>query len=404
MKPLRLLTVLLVAAGLTAGAMAQSLRPEIGKPLQQASELLRSGKAKEALAKVREADAVSGKTPAEQVMIDRMKGAAAQRAGDNATAAQAFEAVFASGKLTGPEQAQIAESLAFTYSQTKNWAKSAEWANRAQQLGANSPQLRQLQTYLMAQNGDYSGVAKEAAAAVAAAEQAGRRPSEDDLLRLADAYQRTKNTTGQTATMEKLLAYYPKKEYWSDVLARVQRKPGFSDRLSLDVYRLQLASGNLLKTEDYMEMAQLALQAGNAAEGMKVVDKGFATQALGTGPEAERHKRLRDLATKQDAEAKAKWDADVVQARSDKDGNALVQLGYAQVYAGQADAGIALMEQGIEKDKLKRPDDAKLHLGIAQLQSGKKNKALQTLRGVGGTDGTADLARLWMIQAQQSNQ
>jgi hypothetical protein len=404
MKPLRLLTALLLAAGLMAGASAQSVRPEIGKPLQQAGDLLRAGKAKEALAKVREADAVGGKTPAEQVMIDRMKGSAAQRAGDNATAIQAFEAVFASGKLSGGEQAQIAESLAFAYSQTKNWGKSGEWAQRAQQLGTNSPQLRQLQTYLMAQSGDYSGVAREAAAAVNAAEQAGRRPSEDDLLRLSDAYQRTKNNAGQASTFEKLLANYPKKEYWNDVLVRVQRKPGFSDRLALDVYRLQLATGNLTKTNDFMEMAQLALQAGNPAEGKKIVDKGFATNALGTGAEAERHKRLRDLAVKQDAEAKARWDADVAQAKADKDGNSLVQLGYAQVSAGQVDAGLALMEQGIAKDKLKRPEDAKLHLGLALLQAGKKARAQQTLRTVGGTDGTADLARLWIIQSNQSSQ
>jgi Tfp pilus assembly protein PilF len=125
---------------------------------------------------------------------------------------------------------------------------------------------------------------------------------------------------------------------------------------------------------------------------------------LGTGPEADRHKRLRDLALKQDAEAKAKWDADIVQANSDKDGNLMVQLGYAQVSAGQADAGLKLIEQGIAKDKLKRPEDAKLHLGIAQLLAGKKAKAQQTLRSVGGTDGTADLARLWIIQSNQGNQ
>jgi hypothetical protein len=42
------------------------MRPEVGKPLQQAgSDLLKAGKAKEALAKVREADAVGGKTAAE---------------------------------------------------------------------------------------------------------------------------------------------------------------------------------------------------------------------------------------------------------------------------------------------------------------------------------------------------
>src|SRR5207247_1000420 len=80
----------------------------------------------------------------------------------------------------------------------------------------------------------------------------------------------------------------------------------------------------------------------------------------------------------------------IVQANSDKDGNLMVQLGYAQVSAGQADAGLKLIEQGIAKDKLKRPEDAKLHLGIAQLLAGKKAKAQQTSRQVGGTAGTAD--------------
>src|SRR6185503_14627434 len=99
---------------------AQSVRPEVGKSLQQASELLKAGKAKEALAKAREADAVSGKTPAEQLMIDRMKASAAQRAGDTATAIQSLEAMFNSGKLSGAEQAQVAEMLAFAFSQQKD--------------------------------------------------------------------------------------------------------------------------------------------------------------------------------------------------------------------------------------------------------------------------------------------
>ena len=97
MTPSNFLRTVLAAAVLTvsaAAAQAQAVRAEVGRPLQQASELLRSGKAREALAKVREADAVGGKTGAEQLVIDRMKGAAAQRAGENSTAIQAFEAVF----------------------------------------------------------------------------------------------------------------------------------------------------------------------------------------------------------------------------------------------------------------------------------------------------------------------
>jgi hypothetical protein len=402
MSTLRALTLALLTAGLVGTVQAQNLRPEVGKPLQQAGELLRAGKAKEALAKVREADAASGKSAQEQLMIDRMRGAAAQRAGDNATAAQAFESAFASGKLGAAEQMQVAESLAFAYSQLKDNAKAGQWVQKALALGSTSPQLKQLQTYLQGASGDYAAIARDAAAAVSAAEQAGKRPDEGDLLRLADAQQRTNNAAGQSATLEKLLAHYPKKEYWAATLGRLPRKPGFSDRFSLDLMRLRLATGNLAKTEEYMEMAQLALQAGHAAEGKQIVEKGFAAGVLGSGAEAERHKRLRDLATKQDAEAKADLAKATAEATAAKDGNALVQLGSALAAAGQADQGVSLIEQGIAKGNLKRPEDAKLRLGRAMMLAGKnKAKAQQVLRGVQGNDGAADIARLYALLSSQ---
>lgn len=402
MISLRALTLALAAAGCMTVAQAQNIRPEVGKPLQQAGELLKAGKAREALAKVREADAVGGKTAQEQFMIDRMRGSAAQRAGDNATAIQSFEAVFNSGKLGGGEQAQIAESLAFAYSQQRDNAKAMQWANRAQQLGATSSQLKQLQSYLQAQSGDFGAVAKEASAAVAAAEQAGRRPDEGDLLRLADAQQRLNNPAAQTATLEKLVAYYPKKEYWSALLGRLPRKPGFSDRFALDVLRLKLATGNLTKTEEFMEMAQLSLQSGYPAEAKLVVDKGFASGALGTGAEAGRHQRLRDLANKQDAEVRANLERNTAAALAAKDGNDLVELGAVLASLGQPEQGASMIQQGITKGNLKRPEEAKLRLGQAMAQTGKsRSKAQQTLRSVQGTDGAADLGRLYAILAGQ---
>jgi hypothetical protein len=378
-------------------ATAQSLRPEVAKPLQQAGELLKAGKAKEALAKVREADAVPNKTPAEQLTIDRMRGSAAQRAGDNAMAIQAFEAAYASGKLSPTEQAQVAASLAYAYVQAKDTAKAHAWIAKAQQADPNNAQLKQLQAYLQGQSGDYAAIARDAAAAVGAAEQAGQRPAEADLLRLADAYQRT-NHPAYNATLEKLLAYYPKKDYWAAYLARLPRKAGFADRYALDVMRLKLASGTMTRTEDFMEMAQLSLQAGYPAEAKKIVERGYASGALGTGAEAERHKRLRDLALKQDAESSASIGARAGDAAAAKDGNALVQAGYVYVTMGETDKGITLIEQGIAKGGLKRPEEAKLRLGMAQLQLGKnKAKAQQTLRSVQGSDGGADIARLWIL-------
>lgn len=398
----RPLIAALLAAGLLGPAAAQNLRPEVARPLQQAGDLLRAGKAKEALAKVREADAAGGKTPQEQLMIDRMRGSAAQRAGDNATAIAAFESAMASGRLPAGEQAQLAESLAYAYSQTRNFEKSGQWAAKAQQLGNNSASLKQLQTFLQSQSGDYSAVARDAAAAVSAAEQAGRRPEEADLLRLADAYQRTNNAAGQAGALEKLLAYHPKKEYWAAALGRLRSKPGFSDRYALDVMRLKLATGNLASADEYMEMAQLALQAGQAAEGKQVVAKGIAAGVLGTGAEAARHKRLQDMAAKQEAEANAEAAKRLAEANAAKDGNALVQVGTVLASSGQAEQGVALITQGIAKGQLKRPEDAKLRLGLALLQTGKnKAKAQQTLRSVQGTDGAAEIGRYWAILAGQ---
>jgi hypothetical protein len=387
------------AASLLSTAQAQALRPEVGKPLQQASELIKAGKGKEALAKVREADGVAGKTAAEQLMIDRMKGSAAQRAGDNPAAIAAFEAVFP--KVTGTDAAQVAEQLATAYSAAKDWAKTGQWIQKAQSLGGNSAQLKQLQAYVQSQSGDFAAVAKDAGAAIAASEQAGKRPEEGDLLRLADAQARTGNPAGQGATLEKLLFNYPKKEYWSIYLGRLQRKSGFSDRFSLDLMRLKLATGSLAKTDEFMEMSQLALQAGLPAEGKAIVDKGFAAGALGNGAEADRHKRLRDMANKQEAEAKLSIATRAEAAAAAKEGNDLVQIGYAYATMGQADKGVSLIEQGIAKGSLKRPEDAKLKLGLAMLQSSKhKSKAVQVLRGVQGNDGAADLGRLWALYAQ----
>jgi hypothetical protein len=372
------------------------LRPEVGKPLQAAGELLRAGKAREALTKVREAEAVGDRTGAEQLTIDRMKAAAAQRAGETGVALQALESIY--GKVGGGEQGQIAEQIASAYAQQRNNGKANEWVQRAIQAGNNSGSVRQLQSYLQANSGDYATIAREAGAAVNAAEQSGRRPDEGDLLRLADAQNRSNNAGGYAVTLEKLLFNYPKKDYWSAYLGRLPRKPGFSDRFAIDLMRLRLASGNLSKTEDFMELAQLSMQAGFPAEARRIIDQGYKAGALGSGTDAPRHQRLRDLAVKQEGESKALLAQQATDAEGFKEGDGLVKVGYAYVTMGENEKGLALIEKGIAKGSLKRPEDAKLRLGMAQLQSPKTKAAgVATLRAIKGTDGVAEIARMWTL-------
>ncbi|HEX5613395.1 MAG TPA: hypothetical protein VFX67_12125, partial [Burkholderiales bacterium] len=71
-----------------AHAQAPGVRPEIGKPIQQASDLIRAKRGKEALARAREAQAVPNKTAYEQYLIDRVLGLSHEATGDHAAAAK----------------------------------------------------------------------------------------------------------------------------------------------------------------------------------------------------------------------------------------------------------------------------------------------------------------------------
>jgi tetratricopeptide (TPR) repeat protein len=387
----------LFLASIGPAAAQEAVRPEVGKPLQAAEALYKAKKHKEALAKVAEADAVSGKTPYEVYMVQRTRGSIAAAAGEYETAAKSFEAVVSSGKTSGADQLKMVQATAGLYYQAKDYPKAAQWAQRYLKDGGTDPAIRTLLVQSYALTNDCAAAAKAVGEA-----DGGRRPVETDLQILANCYNKQKDSTGYVAAIEKLVMYYPKKEYWTDLLNRVQKKSGFSDRLSLDVFRLKLATGNLTTANDYLEMTQLAIQGGFPSEAKSIVDKGYAANVLGTGKEAERHKRLRDLTMKTledytNGRAQAEKDA-----QADKSGNGLVTIGYNYVAEGAPQKGLAYMEEGIKKGGLKRPEDSKLLLGVAQLQSGSRSRALQTLKSVQGNDGPADLARLWILLGQRS--
>jgi outer membrane protein assembly factor BamD (BamD/ComL family) len=394
-----------VAATIAAGAPAvaqEALRPEVGRPLQAAQEMIKGGRYKEALSKVREAEAAGARNANETFLIERMRLAAASGAGDAETAARSFEAISGSSRIAAPDKLRMIESIAGSYYRQQQYAKAMQWGQRYFREGGSSGAVRTMLIQSQYLSGDFAGAAKELMAEVQAAERGGNAPAEDRLKLLLNAASKQGDNNAYVFAMEKLVTYYPKKEYWVDLLSRMQRKPGFSDRLSLDTYRLSLATGSMTAAADYMEMAQLALQAELPSESKYVVDKGFAAGVLGTGPQAERHKRLRDLVEKRLAEHKASLGEEEKQAAAAKSGEALVALGMNLLYSGQAAKGVQLIQQGIAKGGLKRAEDAKLHLGIGQLVAGDKAKAQATFKTVQGTDGTADLARLWALYARRS--
>jgi tetratricopeptide (TPR) repeat protein len=401
---------LLLIGGIGAGAMAQDpgakgpgVRPEIGKPIQAAVEFLKQRRGREALAKAREAQAVRDKTPYENYLVERVLGQAAAAAGDAGTAARALETAAASSGAPEGERRQLLAAAAGQYYAIKEYAKASELAARYFRDGGTDRSVRTIYVQSLYLSNNFAAAAKALAADVEAEERAGK-PSEEHLQLLANAYSQQRDAAGYAKAMEKLVAYYPKRDYWLSVLHGVVARPGYSDRLAIDLARLKLATGTMSTVGEYVESAQLSLQEGFPMEASKIIEQGYAAGLLGAGPEAERHKRLKDLAAKSLAEDVKALSREDGQAPAGKDGKALFNDGFNYVLHGKFDKGLELMEQGMRLGSgFRRLDHAKLQLGYAYHLAGQNQKAIQAYKRVQGDDGALTLARLWILRLSRSS-
>lgn len=381
--------------GLSTAHAAETVRAEIGGPLQAAQKMMSQGNAKGAMNELRKLDNVK-KSDNEAYLIERVRAAAASSAGDYDTAARSFENLINSGKLSGAERAKFSEGLVGIYMRAREFGKANAAINKELAKG-DDPKLRGYLIQNYVSMGNMTEAMRLLQSDLRNAEKAGRTPQEDQLKMLANLQNMKGDKDGYVSTIEKLAQYYPQPSYWADLLNRVKAKSGFSARLNTDVLRLQLANNLLKKPNEYMELAQLVLRDGAPGEAVKIIEKGYKDGVLGIGADAPRHQRLKDLAAKNLAEAAKNLATEEAALTKAADNNGLLNLGYGLVQSGQADKGLKMMEAAIKAGGLKQPEDAKLRLGEAYAAAGKKSQAISILKTVGGKDGTAELARYWIM-------
>jgi hypothetical protein len=409
----RLFSLGLLAAGLGAASIAvlavaplpahaaDSVRPEVGKPLQAAQDLASKGNFDKALDEIAKADVVGNKTPHETLLIEEMRGSVAERAGKPAIAIKAFEAVVASGTVEGVNLQHMEQALAALYNEQKDYPKTIQWLLRYRKDGGADPAMHNLLIQVYFDSKDFVSAEKELLEEIAVEEKGGQAAPEVQYQLLMNCYLGQNDTAGYVGVLQKAVMHYPKPDYWADLVHRASTKPGFaSTRLSLDLYRLRLALGVLKNGDDYRDMTQLALEEHLPGEAKDAIEKGFSSGAVGKDDKlAVRDGKLRELATKSATDDQAMLDGKADAAVAAKNGEAMLDLGFDYVSYGQFDKGLKLMETGLQTGTLKHPDDAKLHLGVAYLRAGQKPKAIDALKKVGGTDGTADLAQLWILMS-----
>ena len=393
----RIVLAAALAAACLPVAQAATLRAEVGKPLQKAQALANARNYRGAIQQINVAAAAKGLTAEESFIIEQMRGSVAQKFNDTATASKVYSDMLSSGRVPASERPKLLLAEASMAFDAKNFAGAINWYQQYLKIAPTDAAARGYLISAYYQNKDYATAGRLQAEQVAATVRAGRRPTEEQLQLLAACQREGGDTLGFGNTMVQLVTYYPKPDYWQNLILSAQTRPGFASRLTLDIDRFELATGLLTKPDDLMEMVELALQVPVPGEAKAITDRAYSTGAFGTGPGAPRQQRLRDLVNKTYASELAALPGREADAQASHDGNLLAGLGEEYASYGQYPKGIALMTAGLRKGGLRHVDDTRLHLGLAYMNAGQKPYAVQMLRTVGGKEGDAEIARLWMM-------
>lgn len=387
-------------ASAAASAPADGVRPALFPLLAAAQDQLKQQQYGAALAKLKEAEALGAQSPYETFVTERLRLAAAAGAGEGATAERAREALLASGRVPLPvDRAGLLQSVLAAHYRAQDHQRSVDWARRLLQEPGATPAQQSLARQWLSQSlyllKDYAAAAREMQAELQAIEAAGQPPGEERLRLLASAQAQVKDLAAYQATLERLVTLHPKKTYWADLIGRVASREGFADRLVLDALRLKaVVCGGLEDTADVMTLAEMAQQGGQSIEARRWIQQAYASGQFGSGPQAGAQAKLRDAVLRSAADDEA-----ALRGKGPAVKEALAQAHWGQSYiaAGQTERGLAMMEESLAKGSLKRPDDLRLRLGAAYAQAGQTDQALRTLQAVRGSDGSADLARLWLL-------
>jgi tetratricopeptide (TPR) repeat protein len=362
----------------------------------EANDDVKAKKWTEAIAKVKAIQAnPKPKSPYDNYVANALLMSAYSGLNDQANAEGPIEVVAASEYYPAAQKATLYKLLASINFGSKNYDKAIEFTNKAIALGDTSEDTTQSLAsayYLTNRYKEALAVWQEIASK---AEAAGKKPDEKTLKLIWQTASNLKDESTQAKVIDKLVADYPKPEYWQNAMVSLRTSDVHDDRLLLNIYRLKNEVGVLTAGDEYSEMAQIALDQGNPGLAQSAMETAIGKKVFTDPRDQDRAQRLLDLAKKQaatDRSALAKDEADAANAPS---GEVLVNVGATYLGFGMNDKAVAAISAGIAKGNLKRPNEDYLLLGIAEARMKNNAEAAKAFGKVSGDTRYVRLAKLW---------
>jgi len=356
-----------VAAGsalvLASPAAALTASPKVGPLLKEAVAMISAKNYAGAKAKLNEAESLKS-TPDDTALINQIKNAIAVSSADPNT--------------PGGAKAKFAQD--YSAGKWKDVIADAEYLKKNNVFDAQS-QLVVGQAYYKGQ--DYAGCVKYTKSLGS---------GETALALQARCAYEVGDDVSQRAALEQLVARTGKPEYWVGLLKLGERARGLSDHNTLDINRLRLLTGAAATKDDYISLAQFALQFGFAAEAQGVMEKGAKVLT------DDRSQRLLARA-KADAATQAANEAkDLAAAKAAPQGDDEIKIGERMIGEGKAKDAINVIQEGLKKP-LKDANNGQIRLGQAYLAAGQKKDAQTAFSKVKAPEKDAMVAHLWFLAA-----
>jgi len=354
---------------LAAPAQALTVSAKVGPLINEAKTMANAGNYQGALAKLREADAAKS-TPDDATVIASMRQFIGVKTGDAALGGAAgAKAKFANDYNAGKWRDVIAD------------------ADLLKKNNAFGPQEQLIIAQAYYKANDYAGCVRYIKTI----------PQSDTALELqARCAYETGDEATQRASYEQLVARSGKPEYWKGLLKLGERSRGLTDHNTLDIERLKLITGTLETKDDYVSLAQFALQFKLAAEAQAALEKGVAAKVLTD----DRSMRLLANAKTQVAANQADRAKVLAAAKSAPQGDELVLVGEMMVGEGKAKDAIPVIQEGLKKP-LKDANNGQIRLGQAYLAAGQKAEAKAAFAKVKAPEKDAMVAHLWTLAASR---
>ncbi len=375
-----------------------------GKVIKEAHEDLsaKPPKYSEAIAKLKEADGTAGKNAYDQHVINDMLAYAYLKTNDFPEAAKAWEAEIGDGFTTEQETQQKVRGLSEVYYQLKNYDKAIDYGQRALKGGYGDDHTKTIvgQAYYL--KGDWKGTLKFEDDIVSNTIKAGGTPAAEPLSLILSSCVKLEDNACQTKALERLVTYYPKPEYWTNLLLTVLKEASSSDTNTLQVYRLMWETDVLKNGDDYTEMAQLAMDQGTPGDAQRVLQRAMERNLFTDQRTKDKNQRLLDKAKQGAASDQASLEKTLKEAEAGTTGGKNAGMGLAYLSYGQYDKAIDQLTKAVAKGGLRNAADTQLLLGIAELKGGHKEDAVKAFKAVKGDPVLERLGTLWAIHARQA--